>query len=94
MSTTSGRIAMKPAFHLLRSVFAALAVVLLAGAAATQSLEKGEVRYQGWAGQVLFPELAEDLGYLATRSAARRIFRPWRLAISTSAALSTGRSSS
>ena len=24
-----------------------------------------ELRYQGWTGQVLFPELAEDLGYLA-----------------------------
>ncbi len=23
-----------------------------------------ELRYQGWTGQVLFPELAEDLGYL------------------------------
>lgn len=56
---------MKPAFHLLRSVLAALAVVLLGGTAAAQSLEKAEVRYQGWAGQVLFPELAEDLGYLA-----------------------------
>ena len=56
---------MTPAFHLLRSVLAALAVVLLGGIAAAQSLEKAEVRYQGWAGQVLFPELAEDLGYLA-----------------------------
>jgi ABC-type nitrate/sulfonate/bicarbonate transport system substrate-binding protein len=27
--------------------------------------EVAELRYQGWAGQVLFPELAEDLGYLA-----------------------------
>jgi ABC-type nitrate/sulfonate/bicarbonate transport system substrate-binding protein len=30
-----------------------------------ESLEKTEIRYQGWAGQVTFPELAEDLGYLA-----------------------------
>jgi ABC-type nitrate/sulfonate/bicarbonate transport system substrate-binding protein len=30
-----------------------------------ESLEKAEIRYQGWAGQVTFPELAEDLGYLA-----------------------------
>lgn len=28
-------------------------------------LETDEIRYQGWAGQVLLPELAEDLGYLA-----------------------------
>lgn len=27
--------------------------------------EVSELRYQGWTGQVLFPELAEDLGYLA-----------------------------
>ncbi|HSD36367.1 MAG TPA: ABC transporter substrate-binding protein [Rhodocyclaceae bacterium] len=27
--------------------------------------ELTELRYQGWAGQVSFPELAEDLGYLA-----------------------------
>jgi ABC-type nitrate/sulfonate/bicarbonate transport system substrate-binding protein len=27
--------------------------------------EISELRYQGWTGQVLFPELAEDLGYLA-----------------------------
>jgi ABC-type nitrate/sulfonate/bicarbonate transport system substrate-binding protein len=30
-----------------------------------EPLEKTEIRYQGWAGQVTFPELAEDLGYLA-----------------------------
>ncbi|BBB89623.1 MAG TPA: ABC transporter substrate-binding protein [Methylomusa anaerophila] len=29
------------------------------------ALEKTEIKYQGWASQVLFPELAEDLGYLA-----------------------------
>ncbi|SDS54946.1 ABC transporter substrate-binding protein [Bradyrhizobium canariense] len=33
--------------------------------AQAEPLEKTEVRYQGWAGQVTFPELAEDLGYLA-----------------------------
>lgn len=27
--------------------------------------ERLELRYQGWAGSVLYPELAEDLGYLA-----------------------------
>jgi hypothetical protein len=27
--------------------------------------ELTELRYQGWAGRVTFPELAEDLGYLA-----------------------------
>jgi ABC-type nitrate/sulfonate/bicarbonate transport system substrate-binding protein len=30
-----------------------------------EPMEKTEIRYQGWAGQVTFPELAEDLGYLA-----------------------------
>ena len=45
---------------------AAVAMVCLAGLAmAEPPLEKTEVSYQGWAGQVLFPELAEDLGYLA-----------------------------
>lgn len=57
---------MKSAFSLLLAV---LAIGLLAGPAAAQApdkaLEKTEVRYQGWAGQVTFPELAEDLGYLA-----------------------------
>ena len=44
MPTGLERTAMKPAFHLLRSVLAALAVVLLGGTAAAQSLEKAEVR--------------------------------------------------
>src|SRR5206468_11798347 len=52
-----------------RALLAVLAIGLLAGHAAAQTpekaLEKTEVRYQGWAGQVTFPELAEDLGYLA-----------------------------
>ncbi|HYS66631.1 MAG TPA: ABC transporter substrate-binding protein [Paraburkholderia sp.] len=30
-----------------------------------QTPEKPELRYQGWASKVLYPELAEDLGYLA-----------------------------
>ena len=30
-----------------------------------EPLEKTEIRYQGWAGQVTFTELADDLGYLA-----------------------------
>jgi len=38
---------------------------LWASQASAETLEKSEVRYQGWASQVLFPELAEDLGYLA-----------------------------
>ncbi|KRD26542.1 ABC transporter substrate-binding protein [Acidovorax sp. Root267] len=37
----------------------------LAAPAAAQNLEKSEIRYQGWAGQVVWIELAEDLGYLA-----------------------------
>jgi len=35
------------------------------GAAAAMGLEQLELRYQGFAGTVLYPELAEDLGYLA-----------------------------
>ena len=51
--------------------FAVLLLVasgVLASAAETESdaveYEVSELRYQGWAGQVLVPELAEDLGYL------------------------------
>src|SRR6195256_3864854 len=39
--------------------------VCLIGQAMAEPLEKTEIRYQGWAGQVTFTELAEDLGYLA-----------------------------
>jgi ABC-type nitrate/sulfonate/bicarbonate transport system substrate-binding protein len=39
--------------------------VCFIGQALAEPLEKTEVRYQGWAGQVTFTELAEDLGYLA-----------------------------
>lgn len=42
-----------------------LALVALAFAAGAHAAEKTEIRYQGWVGQVLYPELAEDLGYLA-----------------------------
>ncbi|WP_028216339.1 ABC transporter substrate-binding protein [Paraburkholderia oxyphila] len=41
----------------------------VAGAASmptfAQTPQKQELRYQGWASKVLYPELAEDLGYLA-----------------------------
>ena len=37
----------------------------LGQAFAEPPLEKAEIRYQGWAGQVTFVELADDLGYLA-----------------------------
>jgi ABC-type nitrate/sulfonate/bicarbonate transport system substrate-binding protein len=42
----------------------ALTICLVGQAAAGPPLEKTEINYQGWAGQVLFPELADDLGYL------------------------------
>jgi ABC-type nitrate/sulfonate/bicarbonate transport system substrate-binding protein len=49
-----------------------LCLTALAGAAMSsasgvlaQTPEKLELRYQGWASKVLYPELAEDLGYLA-----------------------------
>ena len=38
---------------------------LASSAMAEAQLEKTEIRYQGWAGQVTFIELADDLGYLA-----------------------------
>jgi ABC-type nitrate/sulfonate/bicarbonate transport system substrate-binding protein len=45
---------------------AALSLGLLSAQAnAARPLEATELRYQGWTGQVTFPELAEDLGYLA-----------------------------
>ena len=45
---------------------AALSLSLLtAQSHAAPPLEKSEVRYQGWVGQVTWIELAEDLGYLA-----------------------------
>jgi ABC-type nitrate/sulfonate/bicarbonate transport system substrate-binding protein len=50
----------------VRQLLAVAAAVLSTGAlAAPPAPEKAELRYQGWAGQVTFPELAEDLGYLA-----------------------------
>jgi ABC-type nitrate/sulfonate/bicarbonate transport system substrate-binding protein len=45
-----------------------IAAMLAAVASApsfAQTPEKPELRYQGWASKVLYPELAEDLGYLA-----------------------------
>src|SRR3954471_4881816 len=60
--------------HARRSAARRAARVLLAGALtlglavpafAEPPLETTEIRYRGWAGQVTFTELAEDLGYLA-----------------------------
>jgi ABC-type nitrate/sulfonate/bicarbonate transport system substrate-binding protein len=46
--------------------FAALSFGLLAAQGhAAPPLEKTEIRYQGWVGQVTWIELAEELGYLA-----------------------------
>ena len=51
------------------AVLLLFATGILAAAAETASdaakYEVSELRYQGWASQVLIPELAEDLGYLA-----------------------------
>jgi len=44
---------------------ATVAVSFVASAQTAAPLEKSEIRYQGWAGQVVWVELAEDLGYLA-----------------------------
>jgi ABC-type nitrate/sulfonate/bicarbonate transport system substrate-binding protein len=46
-------------------LFASLLALASANPAAAQTPEKLELRYQGWASKVLYPELAEDLGYLA-----------------------------
>jgi len=51
---------------LLRTLAAAaLSLAFAAMPAAAAGPEKTEIRYQGWAGQVTWIELAEDLGYLA-----------------------------
>ena len=42
-----------------------LAVGLSAQALSQETLEVTDIRYQGWAGQVIWIELAESLGYLA-----------------------------
>lgn len=47
------------------SLLAAVAMALSAPAMADPLKEQTEIRYQGWAGQVTFVELADDLGYLA-----------------------------
>lgn len=56
---------MKYILRLGRAALTAAVLSVLAIPAVAQSLEKAELRYQGWAGEVTFPELAEDLGYLA-----------------------------
>jgi ABC-type nitrate/sulfonate/bicarbonate transport system substrate-binding protein len=48
-----------------RYVWGMAALLLSAAPALAQTPEKLELRYQGWASKVLYPELAEDLGYLA-----------------------------
>ena len=55
------RAARKPS-HIL---WATLLTLGFAWQGHAEPLEKTEIHYQGWAGQVTFPELAEDLGYLA-----------------------------
>ncbi|GAA1179943.1 ABC-type nitrate/sulfonate/bicarbonate transport system substrate-binding protein [Kitasatospora gansuensis] len=58
-STTSRR-----TFLALAAVGAASAVTACGRATASEGgRETGKLRYQGWAGQVTLPELAEDLGY-------------------------------
>jgi ABC-type nitrate/sulfonate/bicarbonate transport system substrate-binding protein len=50
----------------LRLIWGTVVATSFTGQAmAEPPLEKTEIRYQGWAGQVTFTELAEDLGYLA-----------------------------
>lgn len=47
---------------LVSAVFAGLSLLAASDAGAAQ---QQELRYQGWTSKVLYPELAEDLGYLA-----------------------------
>lgn len=54
---------LKASWHLLWS--AAATVALFSQAMADPLPEQTEIRYQGWAGQVTFVELADDLGYLS-----------------------------
>jgi ABC-type nitrate/sulfonate/bicarbonate transport system substrate-binding protein len=55
--------AVKASWHLLLEV--AVSIALFSQAMADPLPEQTEIRYQGWAGQVTFVELADDLGYLA-----------------------------
>jgi ABC-type nitrate/sulfonate/bicarbonate transport system substrate-binding protein len=49
-----------------RFLWSAAAAIALFGQAMADPLpDQTEIRYQGWAGQVTFVELADDLGYLA-----------------------------
>ena len=58
--------ARRPHMSPFRHAVLATAILLgLIGAAQSAQLEQTELRYQGQVGQVTFPELAEDLGYLA-----------------------------
>jgi ABC-type nitrate/sulfonate/bicarbonate transport system substrate-binding protein len=59
---SKARVASKALHVLWASVFT---VGLVGQAMAEPPLQQTEIRYQGWTGQVTFPELAEDLGYLA-----------------------------
>jgi ABC-type nitrate/sulfonate/bicarbonate transport system substrate-binding protein len=52
-------------WRLAAFVGATLVAVAASVPAFAQTPEKLELRYQGWASKVLYPELAEDLGYLA-----------------------------
>lgn len=47
------------------ALLAGFLLMALGRPALAQTPEKLELRYQGWASQVLYPELAESLGYLA-----------------------------
>ncbi|MER8186275.1 ABC transporter substrate-binding protein [Kitasatospora sp. NPDC094015] len=51
-------------FLSLAALAAAAAACGRASASGGGGKETGRIRYQGWAGQVTLPELAEDLGYL------------------------------
>lgn len=62
----AGLVARKTGAVARRLILATAAVSFVVGQAfAEPPLDKTEIRYQGWAGQVTFPELADDLGYLA-----------------------------
>jgi ABC-type nitrate/sulfonate/bicarbonate transport system substrate-binding protein len=60
-----GRLQRSAATTVLRVLWTTLFTLGFAWQGQAEPLEQTEIRYQGWAGQVTFPELADDLGYLA-----------------------------
>jgi ABC-type nitrate/sulfonate/bicarbonate transport system substrate-binding protein len=65
MKSTGRSLGRRAALARAASALGVVASVTPKAPARAQSPEQSELRYQGWTGRVLYPELAEDLGYLA-----------------------------